>query len=64
MYLYSCLQYGIPLKVLQYSELYNWTMDDIVKAIGRKNNCTFCGVFRRQVKGVPVAGYPSRYQGS
>ncbi|XP_072953445.1 cytoplasmic tRNA 2-thiolation protein 1 isoform X2 [Typha angustifolia] len=23
-------------------------MDDIVKAIGLKNNCTFCGVFRRQ----------------
>jgi cytoplasmic tRNA 2-thiolation protein 1 len=23
-------------------------MDSIVKEIGRKNNCTFCGVFRRQ----------------
>lgn len=23
-------------------------MDDIVKQIGLKNNCTFCGVFRRQ----------------
>ena len=23
-------------------------MDEIVKEIGRKNNCTFCGVFRRQ----------------
>jgi cytoplasmic tRNA 2-thiolation protein 1 len=23
-------------------------MDDIVKQVGRKNNCTFCGVFRRQ----------------
>ncbi len=23
-------------------------MDDIVKKIGLKNNCTFCGVFRRQ----------------
>lgn len=23
-------------------------MDDIVKTIGKKNNCTFCGVFRRQ----------------
>ncbi|OMH81202.1 Cytoplasmic tRNA 2-thiolation protein 1 [Zancudomyces culisetae] len=23
-------------------------MDDIVQEIGRKNNCTFCGVFRRQ----------------
>ena len=55
IYLCLCLQYGIPLKVLQYSELYNWTMDDIVKAIGRKNNCTFCGVFRRQVRDVPIA---------
>lgn len=23
-------------------------MDEIVAQIGRKNNCTFCGVFRRQ----------------
>jgi cytoplasmic tRNA 2-thiolation protein 1 len=23
-------------------------MDRIVSAVGRKNNCTFCGVFRRQ----------------
>jgi cytoplasmic tRNA 2-thiolation protein 1 len=23
-------------------------MDEIVREIGRKNNCTFCGVFRRQ----------------
>jgi len=41
-------QYGIPLKILSYEELYGWTMDDIVKHVGRKNNCTFCGVFRRQ----------------
>ncbi|XP_019264612.1 PREDICTED: cytoplasmic tRNA 2-thiolation protein 1 isoform X1 [Nicotiana attenuata] len=42
------LQYGLPLKVVSYSELYGWTMDEIVKLIGLKNNCTFCGVFRRQ----------------
>ncbi|SNX86259.1 probable NCS6 - protein required for thiolation of uridine at wobble positions [Melanopsichium pennsylvanicum] len=41
-------QYQLPLKVLGYGELYGWTMDDIVKSVGRKNNCTFCGVFRRQ----------------
>ena len=41
-------QYGIPLRILSYQELYGWTMDDIVRAIGHKNNCTFCGVFRRQ----------------
>ena len=23
-------------------------MDSIVSQVGRKNNCTFCGVFRRQ----------------
>jgi cytoplasmic tRNA 2-thiolation protein 1 len=34
--------------VLGYDELYGWTMDDIVKQVGMKNNCTFCGVFRRQ----------------
>lgn len=40
--------YQMPLQILSYKELYGWTMDDIVKQIGRKNNCTFCGVFRRQ----------------
>ena len=29
-------------------DLYNWSMDEIVEAAGRKSNCTFCGVFRRQ----------------
>jgi cytoplasmic tRNA 2-thiolation protein 1 len=42
------VQYGLPLKILSYDELYGWTMDRIVEQIGRKNNCTFCGVFRRQ----------------
>lgn len=42
------IQYGLPLKIISYKDLYGWTMDEIVKAIGLKNNCTFCGVFRRQ----------------
>ena len=41
-------QFGLPLKVVSYRELYGWTMDAIVQQIGLKNNCTFCGVFRRQ----------------
>ena len=40
--------YNLQLKVVTYEELYGWTMDEIVKQVGRKNNCTFCGVFRRQ----------------
>lgn len=40
--------YEMPLKIMSYKELYGWTMDEIVAEIGRKNNCTFCGVFRRQ----------------
>ncbi|XP_037034724.1 cytoplasmic tRNA 2-thiolation protein 1 [Bradysia coprophila] len=40
--------YEMKLKILSYQELYGWTMEKIVKEIGRKNNCTFCGVFRRQ----------------
>ncbi|GKV47455.1 hypothetical protein SLEP1_g54358 [Rubroshorea leprosula] len=42
------LPYGLPLKIVSYKDLYGWTMDEIVKMIGLKNNCTFCGVFRRQ----------------
>lgn len=41
-------QYGLPLKIVSYAELYGWSMDEIVKEVGLKNNCTFCGVFRRQ----------------
>lgn len=41
-------QYGIPLTVVSYKDLYGWTMDEIVRIIGNKSNCTFCGVFRRQ----------------
>jgi cytoplasmic tRNA 2-thiolation protein 1 len=36
------------LAVVSYKELYGWSMDEIVGAIGRRNNCSFCGVFRRQ----------------
>lgn len=42
------IQYKIPLKVLSYTDLYGWSMDEIVKQVGLRNNCTFCGVFRRQ----------------
>uniref|UniRef100_A0A1I7X730 Cytoplasmic tRNA 2-thiolation protein 1 n=1 Tax=Heterorhabditis bacteriophora TaxID=37862 RepID=A0A1I7X730_HETBA len=42
------VEYGVPLTIISYKELYGWTMDDIVAKIGKKNNCTFCGVFRRQ----------------
>ncbi|EDQ91039.1 uncharacterized protein MONBRDRAFT_18259 [Monosiga brevicollis MX1] len=41
-------QYALPLTIVSYKELYGWTMDEIVAAVGRKSNCTFCGVFRRQ----------------
>ncbi|XP_064615086.1 cytoplasmic tRNA 2-thiolation protein 1-like isoform X2 [Liolophura sinensis] len=41
-------QYDLPLKIVSYEELYGWSMDAIVKQVGLKNNCTFCGVFRRQ----------------
>lgn len=41
-------QYDLPLTIVSYEELYGWTMDAIVQQIGLKNNCTFCGVFRRQ----------------
>jgi cytoplasmic tRNA 2-thiolation protein 1 len=40
---------GLPLHLLSYADLYDgWTMDRVVSQIGRSNNCTFCGVFRRQ----------------
>ncbi|BGP34606.1 cytosolic thiouridylase subunit Ctu1 [Rhodotorula toruloides] len=42
-------QYDLPLKILSYSDLYGgWTMDKVVAEVGKKGNCTYCGVFRRQ----------------
>ncbi|KAK0641106.1 hypothetical protein B0T16DRAFT_334772 [Cercophora newfieldiana] len=44
----NAVQYEMPLKVVGYDELYGWTMDQVVETIGKKGNCTYCGVFRRQ----------------
>lgn len=41
-------QYDMPLEIVGYGELYGWTMDQVVAQIGKKGNCTYCGVFRRQ----------------
>lgn len=38
------IEYGLPLKILSYDELYGWTMDKIVSQIGKKNNCKLPGV--------------------
>jgi cytoplasmic tRNA 2-thiolation protein 1 len=44
----NAVQYEMPLTVVGYDELYGWTMDQVVETIGKKGNCTYCGVFRRQ----------------
>ena len=44
----NAVQYSMPLKIVGYDELYGWTMDQVVSQIGKKGNCTYCGVFRRQ----------------
>ncbi|RKF55670.1 Cytoplasmic tRNA 2-thiolation protein 1 [Erysiphe neolycopersici] len=44
----NAIQYEMPLKIVGYDELYGWTMDQVVDVIGKKGNCTYCGVFRRQ----------------
>ncbi|MCJ1357692.1 MAG: nucleotidyltransferase [Icmadophila ericetorum] len=44
----NAVQYDMPLVIVGYDQLYGWTMDQIVAQIGKKNNCTYCGVFRRQ----------------
>lgn len=40
--------YNLPLKVVSFQEYFNHTLDEIVSKVGRKRNCTYCGVFRRQ----------------
>ncbi|KAF5691429.1 putative NCS6 with role in invasive growth [Fusarium denticulatum] len=44
----NAVQYDMPLEIVGYDELYGWTMDQVVETIGKKGNCTYCGVFRRQ----------------
>jgi hypothetical protein len=44
----NATQYDMPLTILGYKELYDWTMDEVVEQVGKKGNCTYCGVFRRQ----------------
>ncbi|GMM29542.1 Ncs6 protein [Martiniozyma asiatica (nom. inval.)] len=42
------IQYNMPLEIISYKELYDWTMDEIVSCTGVKSSCTYCGVLRRQ----------------
>lgn len=44
----NAVQYAMPLVIVGYDELYGWTMDQVVEQVGKKGNCTYCGVFRRQ----------------
>ncbi|KAI5292249.1 nucleotidyltransferase, partial [Ascosphaera atra] len=44
----NAAQYEMPLTIVGYGELYGWTMDQVVAEIGKRGNCTYCGVFRRQ----------------
>ena len=44
----NAAQYGMELCIVSYDELYGWSMDKVVETVGKKGNCTYCGVFRRQ----------------
>lgn len=39
---------GLDLKIVSYEEIFGITMDQIVEKIGKKGNCTYCGILRRQ----------------
>ncbi|CCE80274.1 Piso0_003384 [Millerozyma farinosa CBS 7064] len=41
-------QYEMPLEIVSYKELYDWSMDEIVSCAGIRSSCTYCGVLRRQ----------------
>ncbi|KAK6464110.1 N-type ATP pyrophosphatase [Scheffersomyces coipomensis] len=42
------VQYKMPLEIISYKDLYDWTMDEIVSCAGIRSSCTYCGVLRRQ----------------
>ncbi|KAI9717168.1 MAG: hypothetical protein M1812_004916 [Candelaria pacifica] len=54
----NSVQYGMELRIVGYRDLYGWTMDMVVEQVGKKGNCTYCGVFRRQAldRGAGILG--------
>lgn len=40
--------FNMPLVVVSYKQLYGWSMDEVVRSVGTRGNCTYCGVLRRQ----------------
>ena len=57
----NAVQYQMPLEIVGYDKLYGWTMDQVVDQIGKKGNCTYCGVFRRQALDRGAAGLGIRH---
>ncbi|MFB6158748.1 MAG: TIGR00269 family protein [Candidatus Nanohalobium sp.] len=43
-----CDELGVKLEVGRYSDYYDLKMDDVADA-GEKGNCTYCGIFRRDL---------------
>ncbi|EEQ82136.1 hypothetical protein NCER_101213 [Vairimorpha ceranae BRL01] len=39
---------NLKLQVLSFDDLFGVNMDSVVQKVGKRNNCTYCGVFRRQ----------------
>lgn len=50
------VEYGLPLKILSYNELYGWTMDKIVEQVGRRNNCASPERFALRLELIRVVG--------
>ncbi|EQB61392.1 adenine nucleotide alpha hydrolase [Vairimorpha apis BRL 01] len=38
----------LNLKIVSFDDMFKINMDSIVKNVGTKSNCTYCGIFRRQ----------------
>lgn len=39
---------NLEMKILSYKDIFGITMDEVVSLIGKRGNCMYCGVFRRQ----------------
>ncbi|ADM11256.1 Adenine nucleotide alpha hydrolase [Encephalitozoon intestinalis ATCC 50506] len=40
--------FGLKLRIVSFEEIFGVTMDGIAHKTGKRGNCTYCGVFRRQ----------------
>ncbi|KAK1349640.1 adenine nucleotide alpha hydrolase [Hamiltosporidium tvaerminnensis] len=51
---------NLEMKVVEYKKEFGYTMDEIVKKVGVRNSCTYCGMLRRQALNIGSADFETK----